>query len=144
MARTVEGPTVRPELGPCLDSTYACYKVPSIKTQGVNFGCARIVLEHALGRPLAPRMQANHHCDRPVCVRETHLYEGTHQENMDDCRKRNRFGPRSGVSRLTPEAAEVIFFLHARGVTQTRLAKAHGVSLPTVRSVLIRARRLAA
>ena len=31
-----------------------------------------------------------HECDRPGCVRPDHLFLGTHQENMDDRRRKGR------------------------------------------------------
>lgn len=34
---------------------------------------------------------ARHHCDNPSCVNPEHLAWGTHQENMQDAIKRNRF-----------------------------------------------------
>jgi HNH endonuclease len=31
-----------------------------------------------------------HRCDNPLCVKDTHLFEGTHADNMADMRSKNR------------------------------------------------------
>lgn len=48
-----------------------------------------------------------HNCDNPVCVNVDHLYEGTHQENVDDkMRKgRHRNGARRSEATGTPSRA---------------------------------------
>lgn len=50
----------------------------------------RWALERSLGRPLRKGMQSLHHCDNKRCVNTDHLYEGTHQDNMDDLRERGQ------------------------------------------------------
>ena len=65
----------------------------------------RYSLELKLGRPIAAGMQANHTCKQNhKCVNPHHLYEGTHQENMDDMKLDGTVarGDKHG-SRLHPE-----------------------------------------
>lgn len=50
----------------------------------------RAILKRKLGRDLLPGMYALHTCDNRACVSEDHLYEGTHQDNMDDMVRRGR------------------------------------------------------
>jgi hypothetical protein len=52
----------------------------------------RYVLERYLGRSLAEGECACHTCDNPACVEETHLWVGSHAENIADMvsKKRNR------------------------------------------------------
>lgn len=50
----------------------------------------RFSLELALGRPLAAGMFACHTCDNPPCCNPGHLFEGTHQDNVDDRTKKGR------------------------------------------------------
>lgn len=42
------------------------------------------------GRPVPEGLMVCHACDNPPCVRPDHLYAGTHQQNMDDIKKRGR------------------------------------------------------
>jgi hypothetical protein len=51
---------------------------------------SRLALEIKLGRPLKKGMKALHTCDNPPCNNGAHLYEGTHQDNMDDRMRRGR------------------------------------------------------
>ncbi len=121
---------------------------------------ARVVLEHTLGRPIAAGMCACHTCDRPSCVNEDHLYEGTHKQNAHDrdtrtgcpflrpdvqdkrratvLREGTFRGDKHPTSRLTDEAVRVIRLLAATGVTHQRLADAHGVRRETVSQVVQR------
>ena len=51
-----------------------------------------------------------HTCDNRKCVNPEHLVIGTHQDNMDDMKKRNRSakGLVNGAGKLTPEQVTYI------------------------------------
>lgn len=89
-------------------------------------------------------MQINHHCDNKRCIRVSHLYLGTHQENMDDGKERNRFkrlsGEKNGQAKLTDgQVAEV----RADGRSQRTIAADHGVSRSAVQLIKAGKRRRA-
>jgi len=54
------------------------------QVDGVRVLAHRYALEQRLGRPLAEGMQGCHTCDVTQCVNPAHLFEGTHQDNVDD------------------------------------------------------------
>jgi hypothetical protein len=151
MARTVEGPTVRQDLGPCLDAIMSrnLHGYPQVGArEGAGpyrpIQAARIVLAHELGRLIRPGHGALHHCDRRECVRASHLYEGTQRDNMRDMTARGRQRPeavrqfiegarlRRGEqcphARLNDVAVRVIRYLASRGVRNVRLAQAYNIS----------------
>src|SRR6267142_4025344 len=89
---SVSGPTVRPELGPCIDSLYASTTAgyPIIGTGGkAKALISHVVMEAGLGRPIRKGYQVLHHCDRRGCIRFEHLYEGTPKDNMHDLIRRH-------------------------------------------------------
>ncbi len=89
-------------------------------------------------------MQINHRCDNKRCIRVAHLYLGTHQENMDDGKERNRFkrlsGERNGQARLTDKQVAAIL---ADGRSQRAIAADYGVSRSAVQLIKAGKRRKA-
>lgn len=50
----------------------------------------RILWERKHG-PIAPGMMLCHHCDNGGCLNLSHIYVGTHAENMRDMKERRRY-----------------------------------------------------
>lgn len=42
--------------------------------------------------PLPPGMEVCHRCDRPGCIEPSHLFAGTHADNIRDCASKGRLG----------------------------------------------------
>lgn len=149
MARTVQGPTVRPELGPCLDCTYT----PNTEYPFVLLAdrktthASRVVLEHKLGRPIKHGYWALHHCNNPRCVHEDHMYEGTRADNVRDMYERNTFvrtrigkanqGSNHGLTHLTESDIVDIKAALDGGTVQRRLAEAYNVSYSTISRIAL-------
>src|SRR5208337_1077039 len=91
------GPTVRPELGPCWLWTGALregrYGTMTITRNNQRAHHVAFFLEY--GRWPVPCCL--HKCDVPLCVRFSHLYEGTQQDNVNDMWKRGRADNHSHV-----------------------------------------------
>lgn len=70
----------------------------------------RYSLERKLGRPLLTEEIACHQCDVPVCVNPDHLEVGSHQDNMDEMKERNRAasGEDNAMTTLTWADADYI------------------------------------
>lgn len=45
-----------------------------------------------LSRGEWPKNLVCHKCDNRLCVRPSHLFEGTHKDNFEDCRSKGRVG----------------------------------------------------
>jgi hypothetical protein len=85
-----------------------------------------------------------HKCDNPKCCRPSHLFLGTHQDNVDDKVKKNRqsrmFGLRNPSctfsKSLTIDQAIEIRAKSRRGYTLERLASEYGVSTTPIRNII--------
>lgn len=62
----------------------------NLTRDGKNKKAHRLVLEWKLGRPIAPGKCACHSCDNPPCCNPSHIWEGTHRENMLDGHAKDR------------------------------------------------------
>lgn len=71
-----------------------------------------------------------HHCDNRSCCNPSHLYIGTHQDNMRDKAVRGRAG-----KKLTREDVGEIKTLLAEGHTQAEIAARYHVSKATISQI---------
>lgn len=91
-----------------------------------------------------------HKCDNPCCVRPSHLFLGTHQDNMDDMARKGRskgavngvkgghygkFGAAHPRSILTDDDIRKIRKLLRRGFTKKRIAAYFGVCSATISNI---------
>ena len=82
-----------------------------------------------------------HHCDTPSCVRPSHLFTGSQQENMlDKVRKgRQTHGASHGPSKLTVDQVLEIRSLYASGAyTQDQLGRRFGTTQPCISRIVRR------
>lgn len=87
-----------------------------------------------------------HKCDVPSCVNPSHLFVGTHQDNMDDMNAKGRRGVRGDAClKLTKSDAKEIrsFFIQGSMRKYVRnefsisaLARKYGVSVTPIRNIL--------
>lgn len=94
--------------------------------------------------PVPDGMEVCHNCpggDDPRCVNPSHLFLGTHQENMADAaaKERTSLGERHRSARLSADQVLEIRRLAALGTRlQSEIASLFGVSLPTVSEIVHR------
>ena len=91
--------------------------------------------------PLDESLEVMHSCDNRWCVNPAHLSLGTKKDNMADCssKRRNTFGEKSGLSKLTfEEVREIRRRYSVGGVTQEELGKEFGVSGTNIHHIVAR------
>lgn len=79
-------------------------------------------------------MSVCHECDNPACVNPSHLFLGTHADNMHDMhnKKRHKYvahvGSKNGFARLDESKVSTIKAMLRAGVTHKAIAKTFGVA----------------
>lgn len=101
---------------------------------GESLPAHRLALLQATGIDTQGDQCTLHTCDNPKCCNPAHLYVGSHAQNMQDKHRwgRQPLGERSPHAKLTQEQVMDIRARYAAGAKQTDLAKAYGVSQPTI------------
>lgn len=109
----------------------------------LTVGAHRYMLEIKLGRSIGPKLYACHRCDNPICVNPEHLYEGTHQDNVNDAVRRDRHkrGER-GSMKLTEDDVLNIRNSVAKGAKSRDMAARYGVAESLI-SGIVRGKRWA-
>jgi hypothetical protein len=93
--------------------------------------------------PIPDGLHVCHNCpggDNRHCVRVTHLFLGTHQDNMDDMRAKGRhaFGTKQGAAKLTPDDVRAIRAAYAQGILMRELARRYGVGKSAIQCAIRR------
>lgn len=107
---------------------YAAQPYPQIVYKGKKQKISRLLFS-MLKRKLKKGECVMHTCDRPNCCNPSHLKAGTHYENMQDRKRKNRGGDRKGEKngrcKITEKQAKLILSSDKSG---SYFAKKHGVS----------------
>jgi len=111
-----------------------------VKINGKKLSAHRWSYElHYGGIPVG--MCVLHKCDNRLCVRPSHLFLGTQQDNTDDMRRKGRRtqqGETHGRAKVTEaQVLEMRKIFKAGGVTQTALAKRYGLHPVYLHQILI-------
>lgn len=89
--------------------------------------------------PIPEGLHVLHKCDTPLCVRPSHLWLGTHIDNMRDRdakgRNVNKRGSQHARSKLTEAQVRAI---RSSRLTRRELAERYGVCLGNIDSILKR------
>lgn len=88
--------------------------------------------------PIPPGLFACHKCDNTGCVNPSHVFLGTHKNNMADrnAKMRMSHGVKHFRAKLTPEAVREIRALRAAGAFASTLAARFGVTKGTIEDML--------
>jgi hypothetical protein len=105
----------------------------------------RFVKAHRIAWAIAFRSipkgkQVLHHCDNPACVRPTHLFLGTHTDNMRDMEFKKRSnkarGSRHGRAIFTERQVRALRAEWMTGVQAKQLSRKYNIPTSTMQYIL--------
>ena len=105
-----------------------------VNTDGKAITAHRAAYELFVG-PIPKGMFVCHRCDTPLCVNPTHLFLGTHEDNMRDmvAKKRSLYGSKHHGAKLTEEQVE--WALSVKDMTYKKIADVLNVSESLIKQI---------
>ena len=85
-----------------------------------------------------------HSCDNRKCIKPSHLWIGTNEENMSDCRRKGRWsfgfseGSKCHSAKLNEDKVLEIRKKHTNGISQIELSKQYGVNDRSISGIVNR------
>lgn len=118
----------------------------SFGIKGTVVASHRVCYVLTYGKISDSKLYVCHHCDCRNCVRPDHLFLGTHKDNMKDCARKGRSGPKNkapqgeahGMAKLTSSDVLAIRALYAQGKPTKEIATAYSVNRRTITSIILR------
>jgi hypothetical protein len=112
--------------------SYTCQKIPFTR-----------YLAHRIAYTLAKGKLNNlccHTCDNKLCCNPSHLFDGTHHDNLQDAGNKGRLGKVKGEkhprSKLKTTDIKTIRKLHLQGLSLRKIASQFNVDNKTIRNIL--------
>lgn len=92
--------------------------------------------------PIPRDLDVLHKCDVRCCCNPRHLFLGTQQDNMEDCKSKGRFannaGTRNPSAKLYERDVHFIRSLRRQGVSRALLAKRFNVQACTISAICLK------
>jgi len=136
-----QGPIKSPILGPCWEW------MAGLSTDGYGQFWyngrnrrAHIVAWLLTGKTLPEGLEVCHHCDNPACVRDSHLFIGTHTDNFLDAVEKGRIskGENQHCAMLTENAVRAIRQIDFDQFSSDEVAALYHVTRQTINKVRFR------
>lgn len=128
-------PIHRPELGRCWEWTgsllrgYGQFVAPRDLDGQPHIYAHRFAYGIAQRIVLPPELKTCHHCDRPPCVRPSHLFAGTQHDNLSDARFKGRLVNGQHWIKVSDEGVLDILTNYRPRHNGKALAKKYGITL---------------
>lgn len=114
----------------CVSHTRNTHGYTSYYIRGKYTSLHRVVYEMHNG-PIPDGLFVCHTCDNPSCCNPSHLFLGTHRENMIDMVSKRR-----GWNQILSLEDAATIKSGTLGLSQNKLAEMYGVSRSTIRNIL--------
>lgn len=145
ITNTYLGKTTEQRFWDKVEKTDNCWNWLGTKSRGYGFisVCGKMIQAYRYSYMLhygeiKSGLEICHKCDNPSCVNPSHLFMGTHKDNMRDARHKGQFAlERNGRAKHTLKEVEIIKKMYKTGkYSQRKLGEMFGVSHTNIYAIM--------